>query len=325
MASGGLLALIDDLASILDDVGALSKLALKKTAGVAGDDLAVGAEQVVGLDPSRELPIVWAVAKGSLWNKCWLVPTALLASAFAPWSIMPVMMVGGAFLCYEGVHKILHKVLHRHDAPAASAEPTAPTVTTAPNVTTAATAGLTGADALMALEKEKVREALRTDTILSAEIVVIALGAISAAEFWTRAATLAAVAVFMTVAIYGLIALIVKADDVGLYLSLRKNSAALRAVGRGLLAAMPPFMKLLSVVGTIAMFLVGGGIIAHGIPGLESALDAIAHSVGGAAWLKVVVDQALVVALGLVVGVVAMPLAKVITMIATAVRRPAAA
>lgn len=298
MVSGGLLALLDDLATLLDDVAVLSKLAVKKTAGVAGDDLAVGAQQVVGLDPSRELPIVWAVARGSLWNKCWLVPSALALSAFAPRVIGPVMMLGGAFLCYEGVHKVLHKLSPEaakgaHDALTAAA--------------------VTGADALRALERQRIKEAVQTDTILSAEIVVIALGAIGGASFWMRALTLALVALFMTFAIYGLIALIVKADDAGLHLAARagdgRGARAQRALGVALLRAMPGFMKSLSVVGTVAMFLVGGGIIAHGVPVLERAIAGIARASGA---LGGVVEAALVIAAGAAVGLAAVPIAKVI-------------
>lgn len=301
MASGGLLALLDDLASILDDVAAMAKLAVKKTAGVAGDDLAVGANQVVGLSPDRELPIVWAVAKGSFWNKCWLVPSALLLSAFAPMVIMPIMMLGGAFLCYEGVHKLVDKLKRR------GADPDRERLTAA---------AIQGPEALLELEKGKIKEAIQTDTILSAEIVVIALGAMSGAPFWTQAITLTAVAFFMTVAIYGLIALIVKADDLGLRLTQQTGTgtgpAMQRAIGRGLLAGMPPFMKLLSIVGTIAMFLVGGGIVVHGIPGLEPALVNIAHGVTSSGFVHAVIEQALVLVGGIAIGIVALPIASFI-------------
>lgn len=309
MASGGLLALLDDLASILDDVAVMAKLAVKKTAGVAGDDLAVGANQLVGLAPERELPIVWAVAKGSFWNKCWLVPSALLLSQFAPMVIMPIMMLGGAFLCYEGVHKLVDKFKRRKDDPHRA------------DLTAAAMAG---PEALLELEKGKIKEAIQTDTILSAEIVVIALGAMAEAAFWTRAVTLTAVAVFMTVAIYGLIALIVKADDLGLRLSLKTGAGTLpatqRAVGRGLLAGMPPFMKLLSVVGTIAMFLVGGGIVVHGIPGLEPALVNIANAASSNGFIHGVVEQALVLVVGVAIGIIALPVASLIIKINARVR-----
>lgn len=301
MGTGGLLALLDDLASILDDVSVMAKLAVKKTAGVAGDDLAVGAQQVVGLDPSRELPIVWAVAKGSLWNKGWLVPSALLLSAFAPAVIVPVMMLGGAFLCYEGVHKVLHRLspgeeaAHKEELSAAAA---------------------TDADALLALERKKIKEAIQTDTILSAEIVVIALGALSSSGFWMRALTLTLVALFMTAAIYGLIALIVKADDAGLHLTRRAGDGAwarvVRALGGGILKAMPTFMKGLSVVGTVAMFLVGGGIITHGVPGLEPAIERVAKSLFSNGVLGELFEQVCVLVTGVLVGLAAIPFAKVI-------------
>lgn len=299
MVSGGLLALVDDLATILDDVSVMAKLAVKKTAGVAGDDLAVGAQQVVGLDPSRELPIVWAVAKGSLVNKCWLVPSALALSVFAPGVITPVMMLGGAFLCYEGVHKVVEKLGPKRDAAASREE-------------LAAAAGA-GAETLLALERAKIKEAIRTDTILSAEIVVIALGAVSDASLGMRALTLSLVALFMTAAIYGLIAVIVKADDAGLHLLRREGEGAgaraQRALGRGLLAAMPRFMKGLGFVGTLAMFLVGGGIVVHGITPMEHAIQGAVRASGA---LGGVVEQVLVLAVGVLVGVAALPVAKLV-------------
>lgn len=248
MATAGLLTLLDDLATVLDDVAVMAKLATKKTAAIAGDDLAVGAHAMVGLHPTRELPIVWAVTKGSLVNKLWLVPLVLVLTLVAPWSLTPLLMIGGAFLCYEGVHKSLEKLGFRHhDVAVTNAAPVDPIV----------------------LEKQKIRGAVRTDVILSAEIVVIALDAINERNpsFAMKALTLAIVAFGLTFVIYGLIALIVKADDAGLHLVERGGPG--RPLGKTLLAIMPVFMKVLGVLGTVAMFMVGGEIIAHGMPGLD--------------------------------------------------------
>lgn len=253
MALGGLWALLDDLATLLDDVAVMSKVAAGKAAGVAGDDLAVGAQQVIGLDPSRELPIVWAVAKGSFINKAYLVPGALALSAVAPFLIMPIMMAGGAFLCYEGMEKILHK-LKPGDEKAAHEK--------------LLSAAIKSAEDLKNFEKEKIAEAIRTDTVLSAEIVVIALGAMATAPFMTKVIALSAVAIGLTALIYGLIALIVKADDLGLHLARKKG--LWKKLGGAILKIMPKFMKGLSIVGTAAMFMVGGGILVHGVPLLEA-------------------------------------------------------
>ena len=248
MATAGLLSLLDDLATVLDDVAVMAKLATKKTAAIAGDDLAVGAQAMVGLHPTRELPIVWAVTKGSLLNKLWLVPLVLVLTLVAPWSLTPLLMMGGAFLCYEGVHKSMEKLHIGQHATAA--------VETAP------------VD-VVELEKQKVRGAVRTDVILSAEIVVIALNAINERNpsFAMKALTLSIVAFGLTIVIYGLIALIVKADDAGLHLVERGGPG--RPVGKVILKVMPVFMKILGVLGTVAMFMVGGEIIAHGMPGLD--------------------------------------------------------
>ncbi|MBI4951576.1 MAG: DUF808 domain-containing protein [Myxococcales bacterium] len=310
MASAGLLALLDDLTVILDDVAAMTKIALKKTAGVAGDDLAVGAQQVVGLHPSRELPIVWAVAKGSLLNKSWLVPVALLLSAFAPVVIVPIMMLGGAFLCYEGVHKILHRLFPAKHVPTRQEH---------------AAAAERGAEALVALERRKIKEAVRTDAILSAEIVVIALGSFADKPIGTQVLALVAVALVMTAAIYGLIALIVKVDDLGLHLAERPGTGlgtrVLRGLGTGLVRGMPLFMKLLSVVGTIAMFLVGAGIFVHGVPAVEHALEALVHAATSNGVLQALLEGALVVVGGVGLGLVAVPFAKLAALSARAVAR----
>jgi uncharacterized protein len=271
MAGASLLTLLDDIASILDDVAVLTKVATKKTAGVLGDDLALNAQQVSGVTANRELPVVWAVAKGSMVNKAILVPAALAISAVAPWAIVPLLMAGGLFLCYEGFEKIWHAFVHRDDV--ASHRETLREALVDPTVD------------LRAVERDKIKGAVRTDFILSAEIIVIALGTVGAAPFNVRVGVLVGIAILMTVGVYGLVAAIVKLDDAGLYLSQREGGGALpamtRGLGRGVLAFAPWLMKALSVLGTAAMFLVGGGILAHGIPWLEHGIrELTAHAAG---------------------------------------------
>jgi predicted DNA repair protein MutK len=247
MAAGSLLALLDDIATVLDDVAILTKVAAKKTAGVLGDDLALNANQVAGVKADRELPVVWAVAKGSFLNKLILVPAALAISALAPWLVTPLLMVGGAFLCFEGFEKIVHrrKPAHLPEDPSAD---------------------------LVVLEKDKIKGAIRTDFILSAEIVAITLGTVATSPFMTQVAVLSGIAILMTVGVYGLVAGIVKLDDAGLHLS-RKPGAFARRLGAVILRAAPWLMKGLSVAGTAAMFLVGGGILVHGIPPLHHLVE----------------------------------------------------
>ena len=269
MASS-LLALIDDIASILDDVAVMSKVAAKKTAGVLGDDLALNAQQVSGVNADRELPVVWAVAVGSLKNKAILVPAALAISAFLPAAITPLLMIGGAYLCYEGFEKLAHKFMHSKDEDAAHHDELSRALAD-PAVD------------LVALEKDKIKGAVRTDFILSAEIIVIALGTVEGAPFSQQVAVLVAIALIMTVGVYGIVAGIVKIDDLGLYLS-KKAAGALQGIGKLLLAGAPLLMKTLSVVGTAAMFMVGGSILMHGVPALHHLVDsatAAAASVGG--------------------------------------------
>jgi predicted DNA repair protein MutK len=258
MASS-LLALLDDIASILDDVAVLTKVATGKTAGVLGDDLALNAQQVTGVAADRELPVVWAVAKGSLRNKAILVPAALAISALAPWAITPLMIVGGLFLCFEGAEKVTHKLLHSSQADASHRQELARAVVD-PTVD------------LVALEKDKIKGAIRTDFILSAEIIVITLGTVATAALATRVSVLVGIAILMTAGVYGLVAGIVKLDDGALVLS-RSRSEAVRGLGRAILAATPWLMKGLSVAGTAAMFLVGGGILTHGVPALHHLMD----------------------------------------------------
>jgi uncharacterized protein len=271
MAAGSLLALLDDIATILDDVAVLTKIATKKTAGVLGDDLALNAQQVSGVRAERELPVVWAVAKGSMVNKAILVPAALAISAFVPWLITPLLIVGGLFLCFEGVEKLAHKFLHsKAEDEAHHAELTHALVD--PN-----------AD-LVAVERDKIKGAIRTDFILSAEIIVIALGTVAGQPLGTQVGVLVGISLLMTVGVYGLVAGIVKLDDLGLHLSQRGGAQA--ALGRGIVRAAPWLMKALSIAGTAAMFLVGGGIVVHGIPALHHLVQGWMTAAGGsAAWI----------------------------------------
>ena len=272
MAGASLLALLDDIATVLDDVAVLSKVATKKTAGVLGDDLALNAQQLTGIRAARELPVVWAVAKGSLLNKAILVPAALAISALAPWAVLPLLMLGGLFLCYEGCEKLAHKFLHRPTEDQAEREVLVRAMAD-PDID------------LVALEKQKIKGAIRTDFILSAEIIVIALGIVADAAFGTRVAVMITIALLMTVGVYGLVAAIVKLDDVGLYLSQREGSKAAMATGRGIIRLAPWLMKGLSIAGTAAMFLVGGGIIVHGIGPLGHWAHDLAEGLGGVAGL----------------------------------------
>lgn len=287
MAGGSLLALIDDIASILDDVAAMSKVAAKKTASVLGDDLALNAQQVTGVKADRELPIVWAVAKGSMINKAILVPLALLISAFIPWAITPLLMIGGAYLCYEGFEKVAHKFM-----PGEHHEEVKPVADIKNEV-----------DAKQQ-EKEKVKGAVRTDFILSAEIIVISLGIVSAAPFINQVTVMVLIAVAMTIGVYGLVGAIVKIDDAGLYLSKLSGESgimnAVRAFGRGIVNAAPLLMKTLSVVGTIAMFLVGGSIISHGLPFMHSLIEPLTH--GHQGWVNTLITGATDLLVGLIVG-----------------------
>ncbi len=270
MASS-LLALLDDIATVLDDVAILTKVAAKKTAGVLGDDLALNAQQVAGVQADRELPVVWAVAKGSMLNKAVLVPLALAISALAPWAVTPLLMVGGAFLCYEGFEKLAHKFLH------------SPAEDEAHHAELARALADPAVD-LVALEKEKIKGAVRTDFVLSAEIIAITLGTVAQSSFGTQVVVVAGIAVVMTVGVYGCVAGIVKLDDAGLFLSRRSGpgaaARAARALGDFILKAAPYLMKGLSVAGTAAMFLVGGGILTHGLPALHHAIDAWTQAAG---------------------------------------------
>jgi hypothetical protein len=266
MAASSLFALIDDIATLLDDVSVMTKVAAQKTAGVLGDDLALNAQQVAGVQADRELPVVWAVAKGSLVNKAILVPAALAISAFAPWAVTPLLMVGGAYLCFEGFEKLAHKYLH---------SPAEDEARHADLVRVVADAQVD----IVAFEKDKIKGAVRTDFVLSAEIIAITLGTVAAAPFVQQVAVLSGIALVMTVGVYGFVAGIVKLDDVGLWLS-RKTSAAARALGAGIVRSAPWLMRGLSVAGTAAMFLVGGGILTHGVQVLHHAIASAAATAG---------------------------------------------
>jgi len=262
MAASSLLALIDDIATLLDDVSLMTKAATKKTAGVLGDDLALNAQQVTGVRPARELPVVWAVARGSLLNKAILVPAALAISFFAPWLVTPLLMFGGAFLCYEGFEKLAGRWLH-------GSEKTA-------HKEAIHQALLHPETDLKVVEQQKIRGAVRTDFILSAEIIAITLGTVAGEPIVTQFLVLAIVALVITVTVYGLVAAIVKLDDAGLYLS-RRDSMPMQRLGLGILWLAPWLMKTLSVLGTAAMFLVGGGILTHGLhPVHEFIADTVA-------------------------------------------------
>jgi predicted DNA repair protein MutK len=261
-----LLLLVDDIASLLEDVGVLTKVAAGKTAGVLGDDLALNAQQVSGVRADRELPVVWAVAKGSMVNKAILVPAALAISAVAPWAVTPLLMAGGAYLCFEGCEKLAHRLLHSRAEDEAHRQALEQALDN-PAIDPCA------------LEKDKIKGAVRTDFILSMEIITITLGTVAGNDFLTRLAVLAAVAALMTVAVYGLVGGIVKLDDLGLYLSGRPGTAA-RGAGRAILRAAPWLMKALSVAGTAAMFLVGGGILVHGVVPLHHAVEQFAANAG---------------------------------------------
>lgn len=273
MAGATLLALLDDITTTLDDIAAMTKIATRKTAGVLGDDLALNAHQVSGIHADRELPVVWAVAKGSLLNKVILVPVALALSAFAPWAVPPLLVAGGLFLCYEGAEKLVHAFRARRRPANASAH-TAP-IENDQAVTDPA-----------ALEKSRIRGAIRTDFVLSAEVIVIALGTVATAPFATRVGVLVTVALAMTVFVYGLVAAIVKLDDAGLTLLRARGDGSWarfkRAAGLHIVDAAPLLMRLLSVVGTAAMFLVGGGILAHAVHAIEAPIATLAQAVATA-------------------------------------------
>ncbi|WP_085640247.1 MULTISPECIES: DUF808 domain-containing protein [unclassified Pseudomonas] len=295
MAGSSLLVLIDDIATVLDDVALMSKMAAKKTAGVLGDDLALNAQQVSGVRAEREIPVVWAVAKGSFVNKLILVPSALAISAFVPWLVTPLLMVGGAYLCFEGFEKLAHKFLH------SEAEDEAGHAQLTEAVANPATD-------LVAYEKDKIKGAIRTDFILSAEIIAITLGTVADASLTQQVIVMSGIAVVMTVGVYGLVAGIVKLDDLGLWLT-QKPAQMAKTVGNGILRAAPYMMKGLSVVGTAAMFLVGGGILTHGVPAVHHWIESVGAAAGGAGFA---VPLLLNGAAGIVAGAVVLAVVSVV-------------
>lgn len=302
MAGSSLLTLLDDIATLLDDISVMGKLAAKKTAGVLGDDLSLNAQQVTGVRANRELPVVWGVAKGSLINKVILVPLALLISAFIPWAITPLLMLGGAFLCFEGVEKMLHSLQarkHKED----------------PQVRQRRLEALANQDP-MAFERDKVKGAIRTDFILSAEIVAITLGIVAEAPLLNQILILSGIALLVTVGVYGLVGIIVKLDDMGYWL-VEKTSSLAQWTGKALLAIAPRLMKMLSIVGTLAMFLVGGGIVVHGIAPLHHAIENLAHGQNGVIASLLPTGANLV--LGFIIGAIVLAGVKAIA----ALRRPA--
>lgn len=265
MAGSSLLTLLDDIATLLDDISIMGKVAAKKTAGVLGDDLSLNAQQVSGLRANRELPVVWQVAVGSFVNKLILVPLALVISAFAPWAITPLLMIGGAYLCFEGVEKVFHYLHSRHQQESIEEKQ-------------ARLTRLASEDS-REFEKQKVKGAIRTDFILSAEIVAITLGIVASAPLLNQVLILAGIAILVTIGVYGLVAVIVKIDDLGYWLT-DKTSRIAQSIGKGLLVLAPRLMKTLTIVGTLAMFLVGGGIIVHGVPALHHMIEHHAAALG---------------------------------------------
>ena len=313
MPAANLLALLDDIASVLDDVAAFSKLAAKKTAGVLGDDLALNAQQVAGVQASRELPVIWAVARGSFVNKAVLVPAALVISAFAPMLVTPLLMVGGTYLCFEGFEKVSHRLLHRGTGDGEHVEDEAEQA----EAVVARVLAEPAADP-MVLERDKIKGAIRTDFILSAEIIIIALGTVAAAPLLTRIGVLTAVAVLMTVAVYGFVAMIIKLDDLGWWLQ-RRGGRLAELAGGILLGTAPRLMRFLTVAGTAAMFLVGGGIMVHGVPVLAHSLEALVAPLGPLVGpIATMVGNALA---GVVVGAIALAAVALVTSVRRALAR----
>ncbi|ENT4819350.1 TPA: DUF808 family protein [Citrobacter freundii] len=295
LAGSSLLTLLDDIATLLDDISMMGKLAAKKTAGVLGDDLSLNAQQVTGVRANRELPVVWSVAKGSLVNKVILVPLALLISAFIPWAITPLLMIGGAFLCFEGVEKVLHTLESRKQKED-------------PAERQRRLEALAAQDPL-AFEKDKIKGAVRTDFILSAEIVAITLGIVAEAPLLNQVLVLSGIALVVTIGVYGLVGLIVKLDDMGYWLA-EKTSVLAQALGKGLLVVAPWLMKSLSVIGTLAMFLVGGGIVVHGVVPLHHAIERFAQQ--QSAVVALILPTLLNLVLGFIIGAIVVLLVKAV-------------
>lgn len=291
--AGSLLLLLDDIATVLDDVAVMSKVAAKKTAGVLGDDLALNAQKVTGVTADRELPVVWKVAKGSLINKCILVPLALIISVFASWLITPLLVIGGLFLCYEGVEKVLHTFMHNENTQEKQEQPTD----------------------LEQYENDKVKGAIQTDFILSAEIVVITLGTVASVPLLDKVIVMSLIAIVMTLGVYGFVAMIVKIDDLGLFLA-KKQASWQKILGRFLLAFAPKLMKLLSIVGTVAMFLVGGGIIAHAVPAVHHFTEDTMHQVSLIPNVGTIIDGLIPTLINMGLGFLAGTIVLVVVMMA---------
>jgi predicted DNA repair protein MutK len=314
MAGTSLLALLDDIATVLDDVAVMTKVAARKTAGVLGDDLALNAQQVLGIRAERELPVVWAVALGSLRNKLILIPAALVISAIAPWAVTPLLMVGGAFLCYEGFEKLAHRYLGSKETDAARHAELARSLSD-PDID------------LVAFERDRVRGAIRTDFVLSAEIIIITLGIVAGSSLQTQIVVLTSIGLLMTVGVYGLVAAIVKLDDVGFHLQQTPGAGlggrVLRALGESMLAAAPRLMKALAIVGTAAMFLVGGGILVHGIPGAHEIVHVLTHLVAATPAIGPVLEAATPLLIDATVGVIAGAVLVGVVALVSRLRRPA--
>ncbi|MFC5080705.1 Inner membrane protein YedI [Vibrio thalassae] len=295
MAGLSLLTLLDDITAVLDDVALLSKVAAKKTAGVLGDDLALNAHQVSGVSAEREIPVVWSVAKGSFRNKCILVPAALIISFIAPWLINPLLLLGGLFLCYEGAEKILDKLFHNKQ-----------------QVDDQATLDL-GGDSVEEYEKKKIAGAIRTDFILSAEIIVIALGTVQGQSTSIQIMVVSLIAVLMTIGVYGLVAGIVKLDDLGFYLERKSNGkGVLSSIGRGLIAFAPKLMRGLTIVGTAAMFLVGGGIVVHNVPAIHHLIEPIIMDIPNLSVAQATIPALLNGVIGIIAGLIVVAVFSVI-------------
>ncbi|MDU6685499.1 MAG: DUF808 domain-containing protein [Enterobacteriaceae bacterium] len=295
MAGSSLLTLLDDIATLLDDISVMGKLAAKKTAGVLGDDLSLNAQQVTGVRANRELPVVWSVAKGSLLNKVILVPLALLISAFIPWAVTPLLMIGGAFLCFEGVEKVLHTLEARKHKETQEAREQRLNAMASQDP--------------REFERDKVKGAIRTDFILSAEIVAITLGIVAEAPLLNQVLILSGIAVLVTIGVYGLVGIIVKLDDMGYWLA-EKRAALAQALGKSLLFIAPWLMKILSVVGTLAMFLVGGGIVVHGIAPLHHAIEHMAQ--GSNTFVAALLPLLANLVLGFIIGAIVLSAVKLI-------------
>lgn len=296
MAGASLLTLLDDIATVLDDVAVMSKVAAKKTAGVLGDDLALNAQQVSGVAAERELPVVWAVAKGSFRNKLILVPAALIISSIAPWLIMPLLLLGGLFLCFEGAEKVLEKLFHSQ--PEKKPEEAMEELSQV-NVEE--------------YEQKKIKGAIRTDFILSAEIIVIALGTVQGKEMLTQIVVVSLIAVIMTAGVYGLVAGIVKLDDLGFYLERKSKGEGLRArLGSALVSFAPKLMKGLTVVGTAAMFLVGGGIVVHNVPVIHHWIEPVLMDLPNLSLVSSLVPALLNGLIGVVAGLVIVAVMEVV-------------